>query len=369
MLFALHGPTGWPLLAQADPGWSASGSCPGAAASALVVNGEAVEPGIRGLAFYRVEQVDGHSLLLRPEVPGPSGWATADQVILVDQAVDFFTQQIRADPSDAFCRAARAFSGVTKGNSPRRRPTTTRRSGSTPKEPACFLGRGLVHHFQKSYAQAIADFDRGDQARPQVRAAHSSPAESAEAQSTMISNAIADFSEAIWLDPLAIAAYENRGHAWAGKKEFAKAIVDYNMAIRLDPQHAGSLLRPRRCLARHFGNSTRRSPISIRPSRSTNDSRDAYARRASIWAACPDPSVRDGKKAVESATRACELTKWNEPRILDVFAAACAEAGDFKSAVSWQTRANALRRGEGKLTGEARLRLFLQKKPARDPEN
>ena len=45
-------------------------------------------------------------------------------------------------------------------------------------------------------------------------------------------------SEAIWLDPLLTPAYINRGRAWAARAEYAKAIVDYNMALRLDPGQA-----------------------------------------------------------------------------------------------------------------------------------
>ena len=36
---------------------------------------------------------------------------------------------------------------------------------------------------------------------------------------------------------------------------------------------------------------------------------------------------------------ACELTHWNSPECLDALSAACAEAGDFTSAVKWQSRA------------------------------
>ena len=46
-----------------------------------------------------------------------------------------------------------------------------------------------------------------------------------------------------------------------------------------------------------------------------------------VWATCPDPDIRNGERARECATRACELTEWTEPGFLDTLAAACAECG------------------------------------------
>src|SRR5689334_12729546 len=47
--------------------------------------------------------------------------------------------------------------------------------------------------------------------------------------------AIADFDQAIRLDPKDAKAYKFRGDAWAAKREFDLAISDYDRALRLDP--------------------------------------------------------------------------------------------------------------------------------------
>ena len=65
----------------------------------------------------------------------------------------------------------------------------------------------------------------------------------------------------------------------------------------------------------------------------------------------------------------CELTEWKDPASIDTLAAAYAEAGDFDAAVKWQTKANALfSDAETRTKGEARLKLYQEKKPYRDEE-
>ena len=84
-----------------------------------------------------------------------------------------------------------------------------------------------------------------------------------------------------------------------------------------------------------------------------------------IWATAPDPDVRNGRQAKECATRACELSEWQEPGFLDTLAAACAEVGDFDGAVRWQQKARDLSAPEHAADYDSRVSLYQGGKPYR----
>ncbi len=94
------------------------------------------------------------------------------------------------------------------------------------------------------------------------------------------------------------------------KREYGKAIADYDKAVVLDPQNAA-----------------------------------AYNDRAWLRATCPVAEYRDGNKALESAIWACALSGWKNAHPLGTLAAAYAEASDFASAVKCQTKAITPARG------------------------
>ncbi|UCE50549.1 MAG: PD40 domain-containing protein [Phycisphaerales bacterium] len=90
---------------------------------------------------------------------------------------------------------------------------------------------------------------------------------------------------------------------------------------------------------------------------------------ARLQATYPAAEFRDGAKAVENATKACELTDWKNADYVDTLAASYAEAGDFDSAVKWQKKAIDLltedTSAESRSNYESRLTLYQSGKPYR----
>jgi len=81
----------------------------------------------------------------------------------------------------------------------------------------------------------------------------------------------------------------------------------------------------------------------------------------------PDDKVRDGKRALGAAKKACELTDHKNGGHLDTLAAAYAEVGEFARAVEWQEKA--LKAGDIPIkdmdAARQRLELYKAKKPYR----
>lgn len=69
--------------------------------------------------------------------------------------------------------------------------------------------------------------------------------------------------------------------------------------------------------------------------------RDPDQCRDIAWAkaTCPIEKYRDGQRAVELATLACELSNWKRFSHLEALAAAYAECGNFSKAIEWQEKA------------------------------
>jgi WD40 repeat protein/serine/threonine protein kinase len=95
---------------------------------------------------------------------------------------------------------------------------------------------------------------------------------------------------------------------------------------------------------------------------------DALRRLAWIRAASPYAEVRDGRKAVQFAELANQVTGGQQAGVLFILAAAYAEAGDFEKAVATQKMSTSRlsRTGEAQTEHAAALKLYEARKPFRD---
>ena len=92
--------------------------------------------------------------------------------------------------------------------------------------PTLYVNRGLAWADKQEYDKAIADFTEAIRLDPKNACAYNNRGMRLGRQEGAFDKAIADFTEAIRLDPKNASAYGNRGLAWGDKKEYDKAIAD-----------------------------------------------------------------------------------------------------------------------------------------------
>ncbi len=89
-----------------------------------------------------------------------------------------------------------------------------------------------------------------------------------------------------------------------------------------------------------------------------------------VLATSPVDELRDGKRAIELATKACEVTDYKKPHILSTLAAAYAETGDFKTAIKWSKKAVEMGSDDEEVDEqlENELKSYQEKKPWRESQ-
>jgi len=338
-----------------------------------------------------VEEVNGDWLWLG------RAWVQKQDVATADQAMEAYTAQIRSQPKNAVLWTCRGAIWRAKGDYERAIADFTEAIRLDPRQLAAFNDRGSAHSHEGRYDSAINDLSEAIRLDPAFAPAYANRG-IVWCHLGEYDNAIRDLSESVRLDPKAPEMYHNRGGAWAAKGDYEHAIQDFSEAIRLDSTDA--LAYYNRAGARKesgdyagalkdYGQAVRLNPQDA----------DAYADRGSVWAlqgkyesalhdyrdalrldpqcaaaynnlawlqaTCPDENYRDGKKAVENATQACQHTEWKDSARLDTLAAGYAESGDFDSAQKWEEKAVELAADADKESYRAHLALYQAGKPCR----
>jgi lipoprotein NlpI len=102
---------------------------------------------------------------------------------------------------------------------------------------AMYVSRGVEYKNKRGLDRAIADFDQAIRLDPKNTDAYTARGMAREAKGDL-GRAIADYDQAIRIDSKNTGIYDNRGIAWAAKGDLDRAIADYDQAIRLDPKNS-----------------------------------------------------------------------------------------------------------------------------------
>ena len=196
-----------------------------------------------------------------------------------------------------------------------------------PRDALAYSSRGLAYDLKGQYDQAISDYSKALEINPRDASTYISRGGAYTAKG-QFDQAILDYNKAIEIDPRNADAYSSRGDAYEKKGQYDQAISDYNKAIEIDPKDA-----------------------------------DAYNKLAWLLATVKTSSLRNGKKAVELALKACELSNWKTSAYLDTLAAAYSRTGDFNNAVKWQTKALESPELAKNTEAQQRFKFYKERKP------
>jgi Flp pilus assembly protein TadD len=250
---------------------------------------------------------------------------------------------------------------------------------------------GDVSRFQGDHEIALRDFQKALELNPKNIEAHVGMGASLT-HLGRVQEAKVHLERAIEIRPQSAEAHEALGNLLARQGKFPEAAACFREAIRLDPSLAVAHFRLGTVLLdlgpideakRHLAEAVRLEPGDPKAICSLGaallregspDQAAAYYRRAlaldpkllaaltdlaSLLATSGDPNLRNGKQAVELATRACELTRHQDPSIQLILSEAYAEAGRLGDAVFVAERVlqMASARGEQRLIDSARRHL------------
>jgi tetratricopeptide (TPR) repeat protein len=211
--------------------------------------------------------------------------------------------------------------------------------------------------------------------------------------------ALAAVEEALKLRPGLEPAMRLRAILLAGTGKFDLAIEQLGQLLKEDPEDIESRLqlamfhqaaeRPRQAIAmysevlkknpdNHFalrgradallGIGKHAEAVSDYEKALQQDAKDTSVLNNLAWvlATSPVDTVRNGKRAIELATKACELTDYKQGHILSTLGAAYAETGDFETAKKWSQKAIELGAEDQKEALKKELESYQAGKPVRE---
>ena len=253
-----------------------------------------------------------------------------------DEALAALDEALKVDPSDEVALIARAAMHLQNNDLKLARGDVDRALQVNPGMSRAILMRSMISAEEGRTNDAISDLQRLLRNDPRnvnllVQLASYYMIDSRPRKAISILDQLIEKEKGIWQ------VFRTRADALLSVGKHAEAVRDYEEALKLNP-----------------------------------DSTNILNNLSWVLATSPDDEVRDGKRSIELATKACELTDYEMPHILSTLGAGYAESGDFETAIKWSSKAVKLGREQDNPQVEqleAEVKSYKEGKPFREIQN
>jgi tetratricopeptide (TPR) repeat protein len=257
-----------------------------------------------------------------------------------DDAIADLSAVLQHDPVNLVALTSRGLLNQRRGNAEAAAADFTKAIELSPQDAELFYRRGISRHSTGQSDAARQDLDKAIELNPKLADAWYVIG-NIEAGRGKAEVAVAAYAKAVEIKPEHAAAWYNRGNLLFSQSKVQQAIDCWTIAISIQPD-----------LFRAYNN---RAAAYDRLNQDTEALADyektlelnpgfgrAWDSMAWLLATSDHKKVRDPKRAISIATRACELSEFKDWSCLNTLATCYAENQEFAAALKWAKQARSL---------------------------
>ena len=255
----------------------------------------------------------------------------------LDEAEKAFNRALEIDPDAAGVLLQRARLLAVRGEKERSLADIDKALDIAPDDSSARVLRARVHQQAGDTEKALADLETVLRDEPDLPGALELRGLIAAEQGDYDA-AIRDFRRLVAKNPDDAVLVTQLGTLYLAAKQPREAIRRFTRALEIDEENFPSR-RGRSDAEISIGDhkaarADLEKALELRP-----DDSGVLNNLAWLLATSPDDDLRDGKRAIELAVKACEKTEWKQAHIVSTLAAGHAEAGDFAAAQKFSRQA------------------------------